>query len=153
MAVVAALVLVLAACGGDGADGGDGGDPGAILLDDDSSSSGAGDGETILDPQLVAEFDEADLPPEFDRQWIPPNYEEGAITDFAGIRGVTFAGGFTYDEAIAHYTDLLGPPAFEVGETPERLAQWMDGLGIYGMQVVEFGGEAQVGFVDVSGQS
>lgn len=114
-----ALLLAATACGGDSDDGpsGDGGD---------SDNGGTTSSNTDSDG-FDSGFGESDLPAGFPGELIPPSYSSGAILENAGQEIVAFRSGLTFDDAVAHYTDILGEGL--VIEAGDRQAMWLDGPG------------------------
>jgi len=108
-----AMLLLLAACGGDG----------ETDVGDESNTPRQTQSDTVVggDP----EFSLSDLPDDFPSELLPPDYLSGAYLDL-GVPTASFEVAMSFDEAVDRYNGLLGEGLVLGNDPGERLAQWTD---------------------------
>ena len=77
-------------------------------------------------------FDVSQLPADFPHQLIPPAYDHAEYNDMTDMgigKSATFESSMSVDEAIRHYTELLGEPTINADPgdgSGERGANWYE---------------------------
>lgn len=116
-AVLAAVALTVAGCGGD-----DDAEPATDdeqLLDDAGRDVGDLD---VDDLGFDSDFDLSDLPGDFPDELVPPDWGAGQWTEIGGVESGGFLTSASFDDVADYYSDLYGRGTIVEGE--ERLGTW-----------------------------